>query len=306
MPRVASISEIDERSASKENILADLEETINEINEFTLPRYLTTLEEKLFTSDYKLQSAWVQKRARLYQSNVRGAGRQFVEHISSMLGVSLKWLNYLAEALDKSVESDEVHVDGVSYKQKALLDAYGVLKIHVRLARKYLLAIYSFESDDVESNLPGKPNFPFSKAEVLALETDFPMFCRISNMLDKHKRDNLARILESIPDVEVDDTGTAKAVYGETKLSPLTSGITNFGAIPNPIWVVRKWFASMQADRFKAAEAEAKMIELRLIKMRRQREGDEDPTLDKAIEYQTKRLADLNYRIHEMEKKYGI
>lgn len=295
-----------ERAASKENILADLEETVNEIEQFTLPKYVATIDSGLFTSDYKLESAWVQKRARLYQSNVRGAGRQFVEHISAMLGVSLKWLGYIADAIDKSVNSDEIHVDGVSYKQKALLDTYGVLKIHVKLARKYLLAIYSYESDDVESNLPGRPNFPFSKAEVLELEQSFAMFCRISNMLDKHKRSELKRIIEAVPDVEVDDTGAAEAVYGSTKLSPLTSGITNFGPIPNPIWVVRKWFASWQADRFKAAEAEAKMLELRLIKMRRKAAGEEDPTLDKQIEYQTKRLADLNYRIHEMEKKYGL
>lgn len=297
---------VEEPMASKADLMADIEATINEIQVHTLPRFQGTIESKLYIKGYRLEAAWTQKRARLYQTNVRGAGSQFIEHVSEMLSVSLKWLTYIYDALEKQLEGKEVTVDGVSYPVKTLLDVYSVLKIHVRMSRKLLLLVYSFESDDVESNQPGKPNFPYTRAEVMQLENNFAIYCRIANMLDKNRRNSLERIVKAIPDVDVDTDGTANAVYGQTKLSPLTNGITEFGRIPNLIWTVRRWFASWQADQFKAAEAEAKMLELRLIRMRRQAEGEHDAQLDKSIEYQTKRLTELNYRIHVMEQKYGL
>lgn len=292
--------------ASKADLVADLEATMQELELHTKPKFESAVQSGLFTSGYKLQNPWTQKRLRIYGANVRGSRGQFIEHISKMLGVSMKWLGLIVKAIEDDA-GDEVHLDGITYPKKTLLDLYSAAKFHVRYSRKLLLITYSFESSDPDTNTVGKPNFPYSRAEVMDIEYNFASYCRVSNLLDKHQRDDLLKIVGNIPDILVDtDAGVAVATYGANKLMPMTHGITEIGSIPNPIWHIRKWFASLQSDRFKAAEAEAKMLDLRLIKMRREAEGTDDIQLDKSIEYQTARLAELNYKIAQLESKYGL
>lgn len=295
-----------DKKRTKSELIAEVESVIQNIEAHTLPGYTAAIEAQLFVKGYKFQSPWVQKRLSLYGANVRMSRGQFVEHIKKMLGVSMKWLQVVAELLEKG-KGEELHLDGITYQVKSLIDIYDIAAFHNDYARKLLLLIHSYESEDVNSNLPGKAGFPFSRAEVSMMEQHFALFSRISNVLDKNANSDIRKIIASIPEVTVDldASGAAVATYGALKLSPLTRGITDAYGIPNLFWHVGKWIASYQADRFKAAQAEAKMLELRILQMRRATEGEQNASLDKQIEYQANRLVDLNYKIKTWEEKYA-
>lgn len=290
---------------SKADLLSALDATKEELQGHTLAKYVFTLEDNLFTSNYKFTSPWIQKRDREYKANVKSGGK-FLEHIEKMLVVSYKWMTVIHKEFSDS-SATEINQESLTYPVKALTDLYAALKFHVEYSRKLLLMVFALESDDPDSNQIGKISFPFSKAEVLTLESTFNTFCKISRVIETYSKRDISTILATIPDISAsDDAAIARATYGIQKLEPMMHGVTDVGGIPNLIYYVRKFFASRQAASFKAAEAEAKSLDLRLLRMRRQAEGTEDPQLDKAIEYQTKRLAELNYRNHELSIKYGL
>ena len=119
-----------------------------------------------------------------------------------------------------------------------------------------------------------------------------------------HKKSELESKLAKMPDVLVteESSETLAATQGQSVIDPF-----KFGLIPvrlNPIYHVRIVIAEYQASRYRAAEAERKMVEFRIMQLEQMNNGQADPKLEQQIEYNTGRLQDLNKKLLDMESNY--
>jgi hypothetical protein len=78
---------------------------------------------------------------------------------------------------------------------------------------------------------------------------------------------------------------------------PFTKGFVN-----NPIYHIRMWMVDREIAKYESLKERKKLIELRLMELKLEEEGQADPKLRKQIEYYEERLSKLDYEIDKLEK----
>ena len=73
------------------------------------------------------------------------------------------------------------------------------------------------------------------------------------------------------------------------------------GFIHNPIFHFRMWLVDREINKYEALKDRKKEIELRLLELRYQDEGGNDPKLREQIEYFEDKLANTEYKINKIE-----
>lgn len=75
--------------------------------------------------------------------------------------------------------------------------------------------------------------------------------------------------------------------------------VSNF--VGNPFYHIRMWWADIQHDRYERLKANKEVIEHILFEARQEQTGEHDPQLEKRIEYYSKKLQELEYKIKKYE-----
>lgn len=281
----------------KNKILEDVDITIQELTDHTLPSYQSTLGANLMTTGSGFKSLWLQKRNREFTQHAKtGLRGNVIEQTNQILVKCNERLVWIRSTLEKEAD---VTKDGLSYPKALLLQLFEATRFYVAYSRKFLLLGYAFEGKAL--GIDTTDGYPYTKAEILEIEQQFSDFMRISSVFVRHGN-NIPKLINSVPDITVDvtgDRGTAGMV-SETKLDPLRF---NFGTHSwNPIWWAVSTIASMQHSRYESAKIEHQALELRLLQMKQAQNGQKDAAGEKAIAYHEQRLKDLNYKIVSWEK----
>ena len=74
------------------------------------------------------------------------------------------------------------------------------------------------------------------------------------------------------------------------------------GFIGNPIYHIRIWFVDREMDKYESLKDKKRLIELKLMELRMEEEGENNPKLRKQIEYWEDELSKKEYAIKQIEE----
>lgn len=109
--------------------------------------------------------------------------------------------------------------------------------------------------------------------------------------------------VSKIPELTVDETATqvVHQTVGAHQLDPLRLGFIS--PENSPIYLLRQYIAEWQHARYKAGLEEARLLELKILDMKRAYEQTHDAALEKALDYTKGRLDKLNGKLHDYEEQ---
>lgn len=282
-------------SFSKDRVLEDCRMTRTEIKEITLPMYdsATTL-----LKGYKFKSDTLKGDVITFNRLVKGNGNDLIVGIQKGLKAALENLDEI-EALCDKIYNEDVAGLGLTYMKANLLQFTECLSFVSRYSRKYLRWVYVVETaENIEDEVDLTDSM--MPAEIEWLRANFVNFCSALNVVSLPTT-KVTKALNEIPDVVVteENAKTLPATLGESKIDPFAMGLIPIAL--NPIYHIGLFVAEWQANRYKAAKEEKKLVELRYLNLKRVLDGKRDARIEKEIEVVERRLNDLNYKIAKME-----
>lgn len=114
----------------------------------------------------------------------------------------------------------------------------------------------------------------------------------------------LEKILKSIPDVVVTESGDENKMFDKNKLDPTMMGSRFFSARFNPFYYWRMWRVDAAHEKYKMAKEEVESIKIELEAMNSQiQNGQVDAYTERQRELAIERMNKLEYQIAKHEEK---
>lgn len=281
----------------RDRVLEDCRVTAAEITEQTLPSYAAAVQ--VFKG--KFRSKDLNNKAGIFGrlSHISGG---MIPGIEKGLKQGVAGLA-VAEDLFRRTTGEDIASSALTYQKAQLLQYVELCTFASKYARKFLVLVYVLETAEYPESgtIPAESLTP---AERKWLEENFISFCNAINVLNTPEL-KLKKALTEIPDVVItqQNASTLPATMGAGKLDPLGMGIIPLWC--NPIYHFRLAVAEWQAGRYKAAQEDVKLLQLRKLNLERVIAGRPDAKLQQEIAYTEARIAKLSYNLTEMERKYG-
>lgn len=209
----------------------------------------------------------------------------------------------MLENLAREHFSEDITKKGMTYLRVNILQTIQTVAFVCRYSRtllNWLLVNEAFASKAPGSQPVGRI---LKQPELQYLGDNMTSFYQALKILLQPTKD-LEKKIKSVPDMIIEETGfdVARRTVGMTVLDPL-----EYNLLPmriNPIYAIGKMVAEWQANRFKAAKEECKLLELRLLQLRDEYREKPNAKLQENIEYNQERLDKVKYRMAKMEEKY--
>ena len=266
-----------------------------EITEHTAPAYKSAEE---LLGKWKFKSPDLQPHLEMFNRMVKTKGN-FVTTVEASWKDIIENLDYVEEQIAKTY-NEEMASAGYTYLKANLLQMSSAYAFVSKFARKFLIYIYICETAMYEeSNTILSESL--SPAEIEWIKANFISFCTAFNIVSG-KPQQIQKEFANIPDIIIteDNVHTLGATIGAAKLDPFQMGLIPIWM--NPIYHIGMFVAEWQADRYKAAKEEVKLIQLRKLNLEKLSEGKPDARIQKEIAYMETRIQGINYKIEKMEK----
>jgi hypothetical protein len=284
-------------SFGRERILEDLGCTLRELEGKVMPEY------RQLTRDmqgFHYQNKQVKLLQGTFKSNYGGG---------DMFSVIFKELPLIIANVQKIEQmahdqfNGDVAAAGLTYKAATLLQLTECAAFVSKYARKLAVFVVTAESLELAKRSASLGE-SFPPAQEKWVTSNMVNFCTALTALATPTTKLVDSIL-GLPEAIVTSEGETglMAQMGADKLDPFK---TRF--IPlwmNPIYHVGMFVAEWQAARFKEAEEEMELLQLRRLNLLRQKQGKEDALLDQQIAKCESRMQTVGYKIAEMEKNYA-
>lgn len=282
---------------AKERVLEDCRLTLGEIKNETLPMYSTA--QKAFKG-HKFQDEelvnWNNSFTRMVKTHKGG----LLEGVEGALEQVLRNLEEVEKLVDK-VYNDEIASAGLTYLKANLLQFTEWASFASKYSRRLLVYILIKETAQYENSGPTLSE-SMEPAEIEWVQTHFVHFCTALQAVAQ-PTDKLKTAIANIPDVTIttDNLATLRASQGASKVDPFSVGLIPIAV--NPIYHIRMAWAEYKADRYRATKEEKKLVELRILNLKRAQDGKSDAGIQKEIDYSQRRLSRLNASMSEEERK---
>ncbi len=289
---------------TRQRITDDIWGTRDILKEATLPifdTYADFIGKEKFKSDYAM--ALEERFEKNYDGKYSG---NMIIAIKKVLDKTEDDLN----ALDRMVAkyfADDVLKSAMSVMRVNILQYLDCIHYAVNYSRKLLLAVVAAEFSYYKTKSSGQDTpLGLLPGEIDEINNGLANFCACLNVIDLSSN-KIEEIIESLPEVTINDknAGIVMSTISSSETDPLKMGFIPVSF--NPIYHIRIKIAEWQVRRYEAAVAEKQMLEFRLQQLKLMRDGGkENAKLDKSIEIEEKRLADLRYKIVRLEEEYGV
>jgi hypothetical protein len=286
-------------SFGKDRVTEDCRLTRADIKDVTQPAYQLAVQG---FKGYKFKSPQLQEQVAIFGRMVKGKGSNMVEVINDKLDELLKNLDEAEDLIEKTF-SQEVASAGLTYLKANLLQFVEAIHFASKFARKFLLYVYICETAEHEDGGTVVAE-SMTPAELDYIKANFVTFCQVLNVTTGDPA-HVRKALNDIPDIVVteENVGTLGSTVGEKKLDPFQMKLIPI--ILNPVYHIGMFVAEWQADRYKVAKEELKMVQLRKLNLEKVTAGKPDAAVQKEISYLETRIQGLNYKIAKMEKDYA-
>jgi hypothetical protein len=281
----------------KGQVLEDCIITRTEITKVTQPAYDSAVS---LLKGWKYKSPSIVADFATFSRMVKGSDNMIVT-IQKSFKTILENLDSVQSLIEKTY-SEEVAGAGLTYLKANLLQFVEATAFVSKYARKYLLYVYICETAAIEGAATATESI--TPAEVQWLKTNLLSFCTAFNAV-RRTTTEVEKLLADIPDVLAtgDNAGTMAATMGEARLDPFQMRLIPIAM--NPIYHVGLFIAEWQANRYKSAQEELKLVQLRKLNLERVHQGRPDAGVQKEIAYMEARIQGINYKIDKMEQEYA-
>ncbi len=288
---------------NKVDLTVEIDGLASELDKYTLPVFQEAVNMGLNTDG---NNYYLKQISRLYQRQVLENRLPAKDAISgtyralTQLAITLPWLK---DRVAKEYRSGEVTREAMDLRQANLLRYIESADFFIRYARSMLLVVSSVKSSGSPDSFELKS--AVSMTEVNFLTTTAAHFMYLLNIFT-NPVNVTARIFDAIPTIVVDEESKdiIESTMGAGKVDPI-----NAGFIPlkfNIFFLIGRRRAERRVKRLKAAELEARSVELLLNKLQEQKQnenGESDPAIDKQIEYNMARLQRLQHEIETIQNE---
>lgn len=284
----------------KDDVMEDIRVTIQALEDEVIPSYNQAA---VFFNTHKLKSAenlMISSDFRA-KADYRGPKQStIIGEINAMLPAVLENLKYMDKQLSTLLERDLLS-DAMTARKAIMLRAVESIDFATGYALDLLNVFYHNESMEVQKSS--------------AIEMDRVTRDRVKKnagyfgyVLSDYARpnDKIKTIIAKVPDVMLNagDEGAVSAFNLERYDDFQSSAISFFNR--SPIFVIRMAIAEWQNNRYHAAVEKKKVLELRLMHLTGQREGQNNPALEKQIEVQQRRVEKLSRYIQDVEDELEL
>lgn len=285
----------------RETVLEDLQMTKTELTANVMTSYAAAAEcfnvNKIASEDViSLQEQFFAA----YGKPKLGRSANFIAELNSLIKNLVDNVDYTSEQLEDVMEKDIIS-EGLTAKKAILVRAAEQTSFCSRYLLDLLTWVYLKESIQAYKKNGQTPPDEMPPSLENNIVINIGNFGRLMSLYGISPSDYKSR-LATLPDV-VYNSATADSlngVYAESKLDPLGVPLTN-NFIGNPIFHLGLIVAEWQANRYKSAQDKKKMLELRLMNLKLQSEGKNDPGLEKEIQHIEERIQKYEYVMKKHE-----
>jgi hypothetical protein len=285
-------------SFKREQISEDIRITRQEIRDNTIPSYENA---SAVFKGWKFKSEQLKPQIDQFNRMVKvGTGSNIILTIGAAMKPLLENLEIVDDLIGKSYNED-VAGGGMTFQKANLLQFVECAAFVSKYARKFLVWTYTVESAAYDENAHEYVKNAMVPAEIDWIKANFLSFCQALNIVSGRPAD-VRRTIAAIPDIVItgDNTSTVAATMGESKIDPFMMKLIPIWL--NPIYHIGMFVAEWQASRYKSAQEESKLLQMRKINLEKLAAGKPDAKLEQEIQYTESRIQALNYKIDKMEK----
>ena len=278
----------------KNTLLDDVDTSIREINNFTIPALQTLSEvEKItpFTNEFA-------KKAEngLYAAiKFSRKGNNWISDLQSQMANVGQNLQSLRKIAEDALEQDTL---------KDAVTARGAHVIRAASAMSFL-SRYAFEMSDfimaLEVSKVGKQDSDVPPAQVEYMNKKLDEFYRILADYSIPNKDFM-KIFGDLPSIYLDQEGTSSGMFSRIALDPFKNSMSMSGFRGNPIYHLRLLWTEWEAKRYHAAKERQVILNLRLIHLRNLQADQPNIRIEREIEGVQKRLDNLDRWIRDVEQ----
>lgn len=284
-------------SFGKERIMEDIGITRRELQTITIPEYQSAVAE---FKGWKYKSADVK---RLQDTFARQYGRgNMIDVIAKALPDVEKNLTEI-ESLVTATYNADVASRGMTYKGINLLQLVEQASFISKYARKLLVFVVTAESAEIPNSSTVLSD-SLTPAAIRWINENMMNFCQALDSMVQPPV-TILKLLNEIPDIIVtpENEGGLTASVGSAKLDPFKTRLIPIWL--NPIYHIGMFVADWQAARYKEAQEEMQVLQLRRLNLQKLTAGKPDAMLQERIQKTEDKIKETSYRLAEMEKSYA-
>lgn len=280
---------------SKDTLRDDIRITLSELNTTTIPAYATSLQ---MLKTWTFKSPEMKEMISAWGGIAERKSGNIIQSIHADLVAAVENMHFIEKYVDTNF-GDDVIAAGLTFPKAQVLQFVDACSFSSRYARKYLNYVIICETAQFPDAAVIVAD-ELSKAEIQWLKENFTNFIFALNAAGTNPN-QLPKIINDMPDVVVseDSDTAARAIGGDKKTDPLKMGFIPIAINPIYFYGMRK--AEWQAKRFKAAQEELKILQLRKLQLEKLADGKPDAGLKRQIDYMAQRIQNLNYDIAKLE-----
>lgn len=282
----------------KSRVMEELRVTLSELEQTVIPSYLAAAE---YFKQNKLKSKYILDQSAIFYRNFDTSGGKqanFIADIARRLELIKANAEYVMECLEKSLEHDVL--SGALNAQKALLlRSVSDISFMSRYSLDLLTVVYAFEA--IERNKEVEESVGVLVKKSIKVEQQIVQFARLLSDYGIPKV-KFEKLIGSIPEVIINDStvDSLKGIYQDKQIDPMSHvGLSNFRG--SPILWFKMNIAEWQAKRYKVNKEKKQGLELRLLHLKELQKDQNNPRLEKEINYIQQRIDKMDYEMNEME-----
>lgn len=280
---------------AREDILAKIADISRSIDDDTLPPLMAakrSLSKHVFIDPFLKQTETKLKKA--LNSSYKG---NFIDIVARVMGSQKKTLDVVASVISKH-EGRTIARSAITYQTlqaMKIMDTVDFLNKYTRTLLIYTLAV------ETSAMRTGHTDLRLSKAQLRSLKEKIDVYISALSKLsftDAVLKGNF----ESIPSIEVDEVNMKEQLnmMGRSTLDP--GGVFSDGLVFQTVYPIRRMLADWQENSRQAAIEERKLLEYQIMDLKAAVAGENDPKVQRHLEYSEQRMRDLNQKIQKMEE----
>lgn len=223
----------------------------------------------------------------------------FTTAIADTLPILLKNTEFIEKEIDKLMERDVIR-EGLTAQKAVLVRATEQICFIVKFTTDLLNVILANEA--IEANPDLAETISITPALVTQVTENISVYGALYGTYVEKSSEFEAKFAK-IPDVVVNDKtiDALQGIHDQSKLDPYNNPyMSQFKGSPF-LWL-GTMIAAWEANRYKAAVEKKKQLELRVLQLQLLNEGNNDPKLEREINYTQARIEKLEFEIKKMEE----